>query len=106
MTWSQWIAEEQEKTRPKEEIPTEFQKFGKVFSEKESERMPTKKPYDHAINLVPGSKLPRSCHYPLGPKEEEALEKYLDEKDTSGSLDPQQLPQSSISRRRMETYSL
>ena len=59
-TWSQRIAEEQEKTRPKEEIPQEFQGFGKVFSEKESKRMPTWKPYDHAINLVPGSKLPRS----------------------------------------------
>ena len=85
-TWSQRIAEEQEKTRPKEEIPQEFQGFRKVFSEKESERMPTQKPYDHAINLVPGSKLPRSRRYPLGPKEEEALDKYLDKNLRKGYI--------------------
>ena len=84
--WSQRIAEEQEKTRPKEEIPQEFQGFRKVFSDKESERMPTQKPYDHAINLVPRSKLPRSRRYPLGPKEEEALDKYLDENLRKGYI--------------------
>ena len=74
----QWITEESEKARPKEEVPVEFWKFRKVFSEKELERMPTRKPYNHMINLVPGSKLPRAQCYPLGLKEGEALDQYLD----------------------------
>jgi hypothetical protein len=38
----------------KVEIPKEYQKFAKVFSEEESQRFPPSRSCDHAINFKPG----------------------------------------------------
>ena len=35
-------------------VPPEFLEFADVFSKVESERLPRRKPYDHAIDLEPG----------------------------------------------------
>ena len=36
---------------PEELVPKAYHKYLKTFSKKESERMPTHKPWDHAIDL-------------------------------------------------------
>src|SRR3981081_1924960 len=36
-----------------EQVPTEYHKYGKIFSEEESQRFPGKRPWDHAIDLAP-----------------------------------------------------
>lgn len=39
-------------------IPTQYHDYGTVFSKKSSERIPMRKPYDHAIELKEGTELP------------------------------------------------
>ena len=40
-------------------VPKYYHEYGLVFLQKASERIPTRKPYDHAIELLPGSDLPK-----------------------------------------------
>ena len=40
-------------------MPEWLYKYGNVFSKNKSERMPIWKPYDHAINFVEGTILPK-----------------------------------------------
>jgi hypothetical protein len=47
------LAEQASKTKTEVLLPTEYQQFAKVFSEKASERFPPQRPYDHAIDLKP-----------------------------------------------------
>jgi hypothetical protein len=47
------LAEQEIKSKPEILLPTEYQQFAKVFSEKASERFPPSRPYDHAIELKP-----------------------------------------------------
>jgi gag-polyprotein putative aspartyl protease len=89
-TWSQAIAEktaikEGEKTF-EELVPREFRNFKDVFSKKASERLPTRKPYDHEIKLEEGKPLPYSRVYAMAPKEREALQEYLDENLAKGYI--------------------
>jgi len=54
-----WIMEERDKReeikedrrKVEELVPKRFHKWKKVFGKVESERMPTQKPWDHAIDL-------------------------------------------------------
>ena len=48
----------------KEMVPEQFHKYLKVFSKKESECMPVRKAWDHAIDLKPDF-VPRISHYHL-----------------------------------------
>ena len=47
-------------------VPLEYYKFGKVFSEIESQRFPKRRPWDHAIDLVQDAPKTLDCKtYPL-----------------------------------------
>jgi hypothetical protein len=62
------------------EIPIEYQRHAKVFSEEESNRFPPKRPWDHAINFKPGSPDSTNCKvYPTMQKEREYLQTWLDD---------------------------
>ena len=68
-------------------VPTHYHKFGKVFSKKASERMPTRKPYDHPIDLVPGATLPRPAKlYPMNLQERTALDEWINEQLAKGYI--------------------
>ncbi|KAK1218041.1 hypothetical protein PQX77_019292 [Marasmius sp. AFHP31] len=58
-TYSQQIAEEASKGKPKqtfeETVPPEYWGSKRVFLEEESEQLPSHKPWNHAIKLVPGA---------------------------------------------------
>ena len=78
-TYSQQIAEKVHKERPtksfEEMVPEPYRNFKQVFSEAASERLPTHKPWDHAIDLIPGApETMRTKVYPMSPNEQEELD--------------------------------
>ncbi len=59
-------------------VPTQYHKFGSIFSEKDSERFPGARKWDHAIDLKPDAPTSIDCHvYPLSPKEKEEQKEFL-----------------------------
>ena len=61
-------------------VPKRYHKFGKVFQEIASERFPGKRPWDHAIELLPDTLKLMDCRvYPLSPREKEAAQKFIKE---------------------------
>ena len=60
--------------RMKEEIvPRQFHKYLKVFKKKDSERMPMRKTWDHAIDLKEGFVPKKGNIYPLSRVEREEV---------------------------------
>jgi predicted aspartyl protease len=88
-TISQWLAEgfarntEAHPTLPtggsgsKNPIPDYVKIFGQVFSEEGFAKLPNRKPWDHAIELVPGAQ-PKGCKvYPISVTEQSELDRFL-----------------------------
>ncbi len=60
------------------DVPDEYQRHWKVFSEEESYRFPPERDDDHAINLKPEAPSTMDCKvYPLNAKELEATAKWI-----------------------------
>jgi hypothetical protein len=73
----------------KVEIPKEYQKFAKVFSEEESQRFPLSRSCDHAIDFKPGAPDTIDCKvYPMTHIEDEALDTFIDEQLEKGYIQP------------------
>ena len=83
-----------EKT-PEELVPKEYHKFLKVFSKKESERMPLQKPWDHTIDLKDTFKPKKGHIIPLSPAEQEEVMAFLDNQLKKGYICPSKSPQTS-----------
>ena len=72
-----WVKEDQPWTT---RVPIELHEFKKVFSEAESQRFPTSKPWDHAIELLPNAPPVLDCKvYPLSQAEQLAQDAFLKE---------------------------
>ena len=57
-----------------------YRDFEKVFSESASERLPAHKPWDHAIDLIPGApETMRTKVYPMSRNEQEELDQFLED---------------------------
>ena len=86
-TTSQHLAEvswKHEKAEAK--IPEYLWEFEDVFSKEMFDMLPPWKPWDHVIELEPGSK-PTNCKvYPLSPKEQVELDAFLEEKLCTGKI--------------------
>jgi hypothetical protein len=68
-------------------VPEEYHAYGTVFSQKASERMPTCKPYDHAINLKAGESLPKPAKlYPMSRIERNSLDEWIDAELAKGYI--------------------
>ena len=68
-------------------VPTHYHQYGDVFSKTASERMPTRKPYDHPIELAEGATLPKPAKlYPLNPQERNSLDSWIDEQESKGYI--------------------
>jgi hypothetical protein len=77
-------------------VPEYLHDFGDVFSKKASERMPVRKPYDHSIEILEGSTLPKpSKLYPLNPAERNSLDSWIDEELAKGYIRPSKSPTAS-----------
>ena len=81
-TYLQQIAEEANQKKAskmfKQMVPPKYRDFAKVFSEAESEHLPEHKPWDHAIDLKPGTpENLQSKIYPMLPNEQEELDQFI-----------------------------
>jgi len=78
------------KTEEKEEdIPKEYKEFNnQVFSKAVFEKLPDQSKWDHAIELIPNATLKDCKVYPLNIKEQEELDKFLEEHLKSRRIQP------------------
>ena len=84
------------KLRATEEmVPKRFHKYLKLFEKKESERMPTRKIWDHAIDLREGFVLKKGKIYPLSRVEREEVQKFVKDQLRKGYIRPSKSPQTS-----------
>ncbi len=60
-------------------IPSDYGAFQDVFSKQAATRLPPHRPWDCAIDLLPGAKLPKGRVYPLSIPEHKAMEEYIRE---------------------------
>jgi hypothetical protein len=78
-----------------EDIPDHLREYSAVFSKESFDVLPNPKPWDHAIELVPGEK-PSNCKiYPLSPIEQKELDIFLRENLDSGRIRPSKSPMAS-----------
>ena len=67
-------------------IPIEFQKYKKVFSDDEAQRLQKHQPWDHKIDLIPGQEMRKTSIYRLTLPEMTALKEYIDDGLKRGTL--------------------
>jgi len=68
------------------EIPLEFRKYAKVFSDEEAQRLLKHQPWDHKIDLIPGLTMKKTSVYRLTPPEKVALHEYITDGLKRGTL--------------------
>ena len=68
------------------EIPPEFCKYHKVFSNEESQHLPKHQPWDHKIDLTPGKQMRKTSVYCLMPPKKIALQDYITTGLKTGTL--------------------
>ena len=71
------------------EVPKEYHRHVNIFDPVESKKLPPSQPWDHAITLKPDA--PDTIDwklYPLPPKDDEALRKWLKEEEGKGYIRP------------------
>ena len=83
-TVSTALAKSEHKTN--QDIPLEFRKYKKVFSDEEAQRLPKNQPWDHKIDLIPGQQMRKTSIYRLTPLEKIALKEYIDDGLKRGTL--------------------
>src|SRR6202453_5042449 len=76
-------------------VPPHYHEFLSVFDKKASERFPLKKPWDHVIDLKDTFIEQKARPYQLSSKEQEELDKWLDENLRKGYIHPSKSPQTS-----------
>ncbi len=60
-------------------VPSEYLVFQDVFSKQAATKLPPHRPWDCAIDLLPGAVLPKGRVYPLSIPERKAMENYIKE---------------------------
>ncbi len=76
-------------------IPSDYQAFQDVFSKQAATRLPPHRPWDCAIELLPGAKLPKGRVYPLSIPERKAMVNYIKEALQQGFIRPSTSPAAS-----------
>ena len=75
--------------------PKYLMEFWDLFSEREFDQLPRRRPWDHVIELTPGFQ-PRNCKtYHLTLDEQKALDKFLEENLRTGRIHPSKSPMAS-----------
>ena len=69
------VAKSEEKA--KKLVPEKFYKWIKVFGKKQSEKMPTRKIWDHTIDMKKGFVLRKGKVYPLSREEREEIQEFI-----------------------------
>ncbi|SJL17403.1 uncharacterized protein ARMOST_20953 [Armillaria ostoyae] len=87
---------EKEKKTFEQMVPESYRDFKDLFAKENFDDLPVRKPWDHAIELVPNAKNTLDCKvYPLNPIEQKELDKFLDENLASGRIKPSKSPMAS-----------
>ena len=73
-------------------IPTAYHDLTPVFSKESALSLPPHRPYDCAIDLLPGAPLPVGRLYNLSLPEKEAMQNYIPESVASGIIRPSSSP--------------
>jgi hypothetical protein len=76
-------------------VPDYVKTFGQVFSEEGFARLPNQKPWDHAIELVPGAEAKGCKVYPISVSEQSELDHFLTENLETGRIRPSKSPMAS-----------
>ena len=77
----------------KSQVPEWVHKFESVFSKTKSERMPTHKPWDHAIEFEEGAKLPPIGKvYPLDQRQRSSFDEWIREERRKGYIEESKSP--------------
>ena len=79
----------------KEMVPQKFLKWRKVFGKVESERMSTRKIWDHAIDLKKTFKPQKGRIYPLSRDKREEVQNFVNDQLRKGYIRPSKSPQTS-----------
>ena len=76
-------------------VPRKFQKWKKVFGKIKSERIPTRKIWDYAIDLKETFKLQKGRIYPFSKDERKEVQKFIDDQLRKGYIRPSKSSQTS-----------
>ena len=77
-------------------VPEKFHRWIKVFGKKQLERMPTRKVWDHAIEVKKGFVLRKRKMYPLSREEREEVREFMKEQLRKGYIQPSKSPQTAL----------
>ncbi|SJL12751.1 uncharacterized protein ARMOST_16182 [Armillaria ostoyae] len=88
--------EGKEKKTFEQMVPESYHDFKDLFTKENFDDLPVRKPWDHAIELIPNAKNTLDCKvYLLNPIEQKELDKFLDENLASGRIKPSKSPMAS-----------
>lgn len=73
-------------------VPAEYLDLSLVFSKSRATSLPPHRPYDCAIELLPGTSPPKGHLYSLSSSEREAMDQYIDESLKAGLIRPSSSP--------------
>jgi hypothetical protein len=76
-------------------VPTHFHDFEDLFTKSSFDRLPDRKVWDYAINLVPDAKASSCKVYPLAPNEQSKMDEFIHKNLWSGQIHPSKLPMAS-----------
>ena len=95
-TISTRLAQEAHQYQQEVEVPEEYKRHSRVFSEEESHRLPLSRPWDHAIDLKEGVPEAINCKIiPMTMEEDEALKKFIKEQLERGYIRKSKSPYAS-----------
>ena len=97
--WEIWDVEEEvakSEEEAKKLVPESFHRWIKVFGKKQLERMPTRKLWDHAIDIKEGFMLRKGKVYPLSREEREEVREFVKEQLRKGYIQPSKSPQMAL----------
>jgi len=84
---------EEDYKKIEEMVPKRFLKWRKVFGKVELERIPTRKIWDHAIDLKETFKLQKGRIYPLSKNKREEVQNFVNDQLRKGYIRPSKSPQ-------------
>ncbi len=77
------------------DIPEYYSHFSDVFCPKKATQLPPRRPWDCAIDLLPGESVPKGKIYPLSHPEQKAMDEYIEEALQQGYIHPSTSPAAS-----------
>jgi len=86
---------EEDHRKIEEMVPKKFLKWRKVFGKVEFERMPTRKIWDHVIDLKKTFKPQKEKIYPLSKNAREKVQNFMEDQLRKGYIRPSKSPQTS-----------